>query len=708
MKSWFPFTLLLLVGCENAVSVIDAADASLESDAGPDAASDAGLDLGVDTGARSCRVVDDAAWSDVPSPSMVTQKLDWGTGRFAIHGDTTMAYGENTLLYSASRGAAFEAFPRDGLPDDHQIKAIGWVDGTWWMNVGTPVETGWLSFVYAWNEDTHTWTSVGELDMFVVDFVQTDSLVLLYTASLSVYRRVDETHFALAFDPPEEWWRGVLDVAATNEFIYLTTEDENGHVAVMRTSDGIAWNRIAIDLEEGEDITAADLAASGTTVVLNTTWSNTEYFLLDESDGSDTFMRFPTDHLVQPVWFADDGTVIGRVQVGSTTDFYAAASLAGPWTHLVGKDFQSFSLGSGFDYYFIQSEGSRIVHSRAIAFSQFSIEESADHGVSWTASVTELVPGVISDLTSDGSTLLVRATHEDGTHGLFVRDGDVPWRESTIPGVSLGSGSVSVVGVGTRYLARPSTFGDSTPYISSDHGLSWSQLANAWPSYFSNTGTSWRNISGVALASDGSLLVGTVGGQTALEGTGSKVGWAYRTGSGIWQLGESNVWEPSNAGVPIEADGEYGGPPFRADVQSIVARGDDAFASLVGRGVYKLVAGRWQVFGAGLPVESSSAQLVSTREDVFAFTNVGVYVLEGDIWTALDLGTPTTVLVGQGNLLVRADAAHVETSIDGGETFVALPALAGVARIAVSDRELFVATNNNTIHALALVCESAE
>lgn len=712
MKSWIACLLFLLAGCEHAVAVIDATDASMEADSGGalDGGVDANIDLGGSRGVTTCRVAEGAAWSDVEPATNVSQKFSGAVNRVAIHGDATFAYGVAGLYYSATTGARFEPFSVAGLPADQEPYAVGWVDGTWWINVSTSDDTGRLSLIFAWDAESLSWTRIAELDQFVVDFVQTETLTLLYTRNFSVYRRADATHFVSALTVPDGWWPGVFDVAATRDYVYVSAQNELSQAAILRTADGETWEPMSIDLGDDTFLSATDIAASATTVVLNPMWSNTDFFMLDESTEATSFTRQATDHLVQPVWFGDDGTVLGRLTVGSTTEYYAANALGAAWTRLPGRTFGSYSLGAGFDYYYVQSDGARIVNNRAINFAEQTVEESSDHALTWHSTSTERVPGQVHDLASDGDTMLVRQSRDDGTHGLFVDDGDGAWRTSTIPGVEIGRASlgISVVGVGDRYFARPSTFGETTPALSSDHGVTWTQLANAWPSYFSNTGNAWRTVTSVAETADGAILAGTVGGETSLEGSGSKVGWAYRTGSGLWQIDGASIWQPSNAGVPIEAAGEYGGPPFRADVQSVAVLRDDAFAYLTGHGLYKRVAGRWQAFSAGLPVEVHSVQLASTNTDLFAFTDVGLYTLNGDMWTRVDVATPTTVLASRANLLVRADATNLQVSAAHGDTFAALPALADVTRIAISRTAIYAATRDNALHALPIACEVTE
>ncbi len=162
-----------------------------------------------------------------------------------------------------------------------------------------------------------------------------------------------------------------------------------------------------------------------------------------------------------------------------------------------------------------------------------------------------------------------------------------------------------------------------------------------------------------------------------------------------------------NAGIPIEhAPDDGGGPPFRSDITSLTANSQAVFAHLAGRGVYQLVGGRWNAIAAGLPVGATTTQLITADDEVLAWDAQSIYALSGNVWLPRYEGV-TSALGARLDLLVRSDSSEVSVSQDAAQSFTALPALANVTQLAVSNDAIFALTSDNRIHSIAVQCSGA-
>lgn len=710
MKSWISVFILFLVGCENPVSVVIAdEDGGLPDASGPDAS------VETDSGPHSatCTVPSGSAWRDIPAAVNVSQKFGWDATGVALHNDDVLVFSQREMFVAGPGAEAWQPLSTTGLPSSLQLHAVHWVDDRWWANAsGLSDPSTTVNALYSWDESAESWRLEQEIAEHVAAFVQTSSRTFLYTTTAQLLRRDEEGRWVPTTPLADATPSYLFDVEATDAYVYVVAQNSEPIVQVLRSTDGVAWENVTVHADAAHIAMLIDLAAAGSTVVASMAWDSESYFVLDEGAESAAFEQVASDHLVIPVWLGEDGTALGRTHAGGNDVYYVADSLGAVWTRLPDMEFDSFSLGIGSNYYYLQSLGGRIVNSRAINFSTRIVEESTNHGREWQPVVTATVPSDVYRLATDGASVIAIVADDNDSDTLMRLHDDETWSIENVPGVNFGVAGygASVVGVGANYVTRPTGGYNSPPAISTDHGETWTTLDNSFPTYDSNVGRESRSVSSFAMTESGALYAGTVGGETALSGTGSKVPWAYRPGAGVWRRMDTNLWQPVNAGIPIEfpPDETGGYTPYRADIHSIVAIADQVYASLAGHGVYHLVADRWEPFGAGLPIDAGNLALAAVGETLVAWNATNLLILDGEIWVPATPDGNTLVLAARGGILIRGTESGVQVSRNAGATFEALPSLENVAQLVIADAAVYALTSDNRIHALTIECGTGE
>ncbi|MBK8173364.1 MAG: hypothetical protein IPK60_23935 [Sandaracinaceae bacterium] len=694
MKSWIWIAALLVAGCERNVSVVEMTDAGPRLDG-------ANADAGVDAGAQpsTCAPIPNATWQTIAPATLVTPRLRGEVYFVALHDDVIVAASTREIF--TTTGAAWSPFPSEGLPTALEMTALSWHGDTWWL--GLRRDAADVPNVFRWSEADARWMPSGEVDGIIVSFLSNDHALTVFTSSGSLsrwdavsaswVRAAGEASGAIA----------LYDAVATDEYFYILVHDDSEtvpHAAVRRSIDATSWEDVLVD---GVSLDAHDLAAGDGFVTMNEPFLNTEFYAFDERNQAAGFVVTPSDHLVIPVWIANDGTVIGMTRIDGA--YYAADSLGATWTRVADFTVPTQNWGAGLVYQ-IASDGNQLITTegrlRIGETAERTVITSSDHARTWSNAVATLAAGAVYEIATDGQSLVARAANEANAALSYRLESDGSWADCSPPDATAG-----MSGVGDVYVTRPGDYAASQPYISTDHGVSWTLLDGAYPDYSSNVGDKWRRVGAYAMAPDGYLYAGTVGGITNVTGTGGKVPWEYRSGSGIWRRRETNLWQPVNAGIPIEhAPDDGGGPPFRSDITSLTANSQAVFAHLAGRGVYQLVAGRWNAIAAGLPVGATTTQLITADDEVLAWDAQSIYALSGNVWLPRYEGA-TSALAARLDLLVRSDSSEVSVSQDAAQSFTALPALANVTQLAVSNDAIFALTSDNRIHSIAVQCSGA-
>jgi len=668
---------LALVACSSPVDVITEPDARApEPDAGPTPPTPR---------ADHCEPAVDAAWVPLGNPLAAAPLLHWSAEVVAMH-DGVIAAGGREHFY-VTRDGGWTELPWAGMPPG-RVAAIAWHDGAWVLALKDTVPVD--NRVFRFDEAAGTWTSLGApvADVRlagVAQLVAFDGGLLAHTQDTQLF----------AYDGAGGWRAisldggGAMDVVTTGAVAYASRRISFSETAVYRSTDGEVWEAIPA---EGSVSGATDLVA-GPGMILAGRFASTDLSMLrlDESDGPDARLRVVEATSRLPTWIADDGTVLFM----DGTELFAADSLEA--TPRLVPDMRPIAGGNGGARFLrAASEGSAIVLPSRIT-DGMRIVRSDDRALSFRSAASAASPAAMLELASDGRELVLRVRDDAGDAQTFRLDADA-WVGVTLPDPSVDG----ITGIEGWLLTRTAEYADEPPSRSSDGGRTWEPLASGFPSYFSNTGVVLRRVSAFAEDDEGRLYAGTIGGATSVCCTGSKLGFTQRTGAGIWRFEELG-WAPVNAGVPVESEPDaLGGPPFRSDVRALASTKAGLFASLVGRGVRRLVADRWREDSSGLPLDVTP-ELVAIGDTAAAWWPMGLAVLEEGVWVPRGSSALTGV-TARADLLVRADTEGVSWSNDRGAAWSELPPLEGVVELAITNDRLYARTAEHAVHALAIEC----
>lgn len=666
------FLALVIAGCSTPVTLVVPPDAPV-SDGGP--------------GLPHCEVTGET-WTDLGSPLETVGLLPPLSQPVAIAPDGTVAVASLRGVRVDTSGR-FEALPTTGLPDTVRVTALTWHDGGWW--IGTDGAPG--ASVYRF--DGAAWLERGRPTEGGITQLLSMGTTLVAHAFIDV---------ALLTDAAASAWTVVP--RASDEFVSDVVVGRRGLYVLFRGVTGrLAWSADGSDFEDlplGDTSSLGDLAAGGGLVVAaGGLGFSSGYELLDERDPAPSFRHVPlADGAPAPVWLGEDGSVIHR-SVG--VDTYVSDGLEGPLFPMndVLPPFTSTGVNVVF---FVAGDASSFVVPVAVTGGTRMVR-SRDHGRTYAPVARLASPATALELSSDGTTAVVRVLDDLGSWRSYAsRSG--AWDEVVLPDLTLEG----VTGLPGLLITRTSEYGDVPPHVSRDGGRTFEPLAAGYPGYDTNAGSALRVASDFALDDRGRVLVATVGGVTSICCTGTKVGWDYRSGAGIWRW--DGAWTPLNAGIPIESgpDG-FGGPPFRSDIDAVSASDAGVFAVLRGRGVYRLAADRWQPHGAGLPLDGSvgltSVRDASGRSRALAYGSSGLYREESGLWVPL-AGEASSV-AARVDLLVRADGATLSASSDAGDHWAPLPAAEGEARwLALTDDALYAVFADHHTRTLAVECTEGE
>jgi hypothetical protein len=618
-------------------------------------------------------------------------------GRGALEGVTAVASLDRVYVDASG---SFQPLPALGLPSGIRITALGFHEGTWWL--GTHGGAG--PTVFRFDAALGRWEDRGRP-------IDREGVVQLFSLGTALVVHTGRDLFLLD-DPSTTAYRGlprsedevVSDVVVTARGLYASLRGPS--TRVLFSSDGTTF----VDVPSDRSFVGPDLAAGrGAVIVSGGLSGGAGYARLDEADPTPTF-RFVAgtfDSLV-PAWIGDDGTVLWRT--GSRFTF--GTSIDGPLVGGGSDAVSNTSTGVAL-VWFIASDARSMVIPTAVSGGTLVVR-SSDHGRTFAPAARENAPALSLELSSDGTTPVLRVRGDRGEWRLFaLREGDV-WEEIT--GALPHPSFAGVSGVEGALLSRTTEYGDTLPHVSYDGGRTWAALDFYFPSYSTNAGSALRVTSDFARDAEGRFLAATVGGTTAICCTGSKTGWGYLPGAGIWRY--TDRWTPLNAGIPIEAPPDGGGgPPFRSDIDSISASEAGVFAVLRGRGVYRLVGDRWEEAGVGLPLDAT-LRLFSVRDEAGvphagAFDAEGMYVqAPSDVWLAVELDGTLTAVATRTDLLVRAGSAGLFASNDAGATWSPLPPLEGtdlgVRLLSLTRDRLYVVGEDHRVRALRVHCTEAE
>ena len=669
--------LLALMACSSPVDVITEPDARApEPDAGPTPT----------PRADHCEPAGDASWVPLGNPLAAAPLLDWTAEVLAMH-EGVIAAGGRERFY-VTRDGGWTELPWAGLPPG-RVAAIARHEGAWVLALKDTVPVD--NRIFRFDEAAGTWTSLGapvEDDRLatVAQLVAFDGGLLAHTQDTQLFAYDGAGGWrAIALDGAGD---GVMDVVTTGAVAYASSRISFSETAFYRSTDGELWEAIPV---EGSVPGATDLVA-GPGMILASRFASADLSMLrlDESDGPGATLRVVEATSRLPTWIADDGTVffMDRTELFAADSLEAAPRLVPDILPLAGGN-------GGARFLRAASEGSAIVLPSRLTVGM-RIVRSDDRALSFR-STASAVPAVMLELASDGRELVLRVRDDAGDAQAFRLDADA-WAGVTLPDPS----AAGVSGIEGWLLTRTAEYADEPPSRSSDGGRTWEPLASRFPTYFSNVGIVLRRVSAFAEDDEGRLYAGTIGGATSVCCTGSMTGFTQRTGAGMWRLEELG-WAPVNAGVPVEAEPDaLGGPPFRSDVRALANTKAGLFASLVGRGVRRLVADRWREHSSGIPLDVTP-ELVAIGETAAAWWPTGLAVLEGGVWVPRGSSALTDV-TARADLLVRADAEGVSWSNDRGAAWSELPPLEGVVELAITRDRLYARTAEHAVHALAIAC----
>lgn len=672
----------LAVACTSPAGVIVAPDA-----APPRPPSDAGTP--VPPTAAHCEPAEGASWTSLGNPLSAAPLLDLTADVVAMH-DGVIVAGGRGVLYATEEGAWTE-LPWTGLPEG-AVSAIAWHDGAWVVAIDANlrVEDGVFRL-----DASGAWSSLGAPPVrntasAVIQLVSIAGRLLAHTQSTELFA-LDEAS--------GDWVKieigdAVMDLVSTDAAAYASSRISHAETIVYRSTDGEVWE--AIPAEVGTPGAADLVAGPGFVLVVDrfaTPGAAGPMLRLDESEGASAMLRAEGAPSRVPVWIAEDGTVLSV----DGTELWAADSLEAEPRLVPG--IRPFTSGTGAARILsAASEGSAIVLPATVD-GGMRIVRSDDRAASFRSAATADRPATILELASDDRELLLRVRDDTGAARTFrLEEGAWIDVSGAIPDPSMDG----ITGIPGWFVTRTAEYAQTAPFRSSDGGRTWERLAAGFPSYLTNAGPALRRVSAYAEDGEGRLYAGTIGGWTQVCCTGQELPLERRTGAGIWRLGAIG-WAPLNAGVPIEAGPDpLGGPPFRSDVHALASTGAGVFASLVGRGVYRLVADRWHPHAFGLPLDVAP-ELVAVGETALAWWPEGMAVLEGGVWAPRG-GGPIAAVTARADLLVRATDDGLSWSNDLGVTWSPLPPLDGVVGLAVTRDRLYARTGAQAVHALPIAC----
>lgn len=685
MKTHLLLSLCFVTGCVEPITLVVVPDAG-SPDAPPPRL-------------PHCEIPEGASWVELGSPLSAVGLLPPLSQPIAM-ADGVIATASLDRVYTNASGA-FVALPSAGLPSGLRISALTHHDGTWWIGTdGAPGDT-----LFRFEPAGARWEGRGRpFEGGVLQLVSAGTVLVVHTQFDAFFS--DDPRTSSYRVLPRAMDEFVSDVAATSRGIYVVLRGLT--TRVVFAADGVDFVEVPSDAPLPGD----DLAATDGLVIVSPLFGS-GYARLDEGDAVPSFRFVPVAPGAPiPSYLGRDGTVVAQ----SNLNPYFGAGLDGPFFE-AGDHRPAFNTPGASLLWYLASDATSFVLPTAVSGGTL-VERSTDRGRSFSPAATARTPALALELASDGTTPMLRLRGELGEWKLFaLREGDA-WEEVRLPHRTFAgvTGLARSAGMG-RFVSRTSEYGQELPHQSTDGGRTWQPLDFYFPAYDTNAGSALRVTSGFALDVEGRLLAGTVGGITSICCTGSKVGWDYRTGAGVWRY--TDGWTALNAGIPIESGPDpLGGPPFRSDVEGIVASEVGVFARLRGRGVYRLVADRWSPDGRGLPLDLPLTLFTfvddTGRPRVAAYAADALYVREVEddgLWIPARFEATAVALAAQRDLLVASRSDGLFSSGDAGETWspLSLPIEAGVApHVAFTRDRLYLVGEDHRMRALPVTCTEGE